>query len=176
LKAAVLGGLSIVAALGLMVLLFQDLALLGPPTEGGSPALEITMPLLASGLAFGLCVDYEVFLIARMAEEWRRTGLNTSSIVFGIERTGRLFTAAALVVAVSMGALVFSGTSLLVVLGATMAAVVVLDATIVRGILVPAVMQLAGRANWWPSHPATPYNSSWPGGADRAQKAGAFRT
>ncbi|MEU3830066.1 MMPL family transporter [Streptomyces sp. NPDC029080] len=148
-KAALLGGLSLAAALGLMVLLFQDLRLLGPPAGGGEPSLEITMPLLASALAFGLCVDYEVFLIARMAEEWQRTGENTSSIVFGIERTGRLFTAAALVVAVSMGALVLSRVTLLVVLGATMAAVVALDATVVRAILVPAVMQLAGRANWW---------------------------
>ncbi|WP_142270892.1 MMPL family transporter [Streptomyces sp. NBC_00080] len=148
-KAAVLGGLSITAALGLMVLFFQDLGLLGPPAGGGDPSLEITMPLLASALAFGLCVDYEVFLIARMAEEWQRTRENTDSIVFGIERTGRLFTAAALVVAVSMGALVLSRVTLLVVLGATMAAVVVLDATVVRGVLVPAVMQLAGRANWW---------------------------
>jgi RND superfamily putative drug exporter len=148
-KAAVLGGLSVAAALGLMVLLFQDLQLLGPSAGGEQPSLEITMPLLASALAFGLCVDYEVFLIARMAEEWRRTGRNTASVVFGIEHMGRLFTAAALVVAVSMGALVLSEVTLLKVLGATMAAVVVLDATVVRGILVPAVMQLAGRANWW---------------------------
>ncbi|GGQ46328.1 MMPL family transporter [Streptomyces mutabilis] len=149
LKAAVLGGLSIGAALGLMVLLFQRWQLLGPPAGGEEGALEITMPLLAAALAFGLCVDYEVFLISRMVEEWRRTGQNTGSIVFGIEHTGRLFTAAALVVAVSMGALMASEVSLLVVLGATMAAIVLLDATIVRGVLVPAVMQLAGRANWW---------------------------
>ncbi|WP_228974592.1 MMPL family transporter [Streptomyces sp. DH12] len=148
-KAAVLGGLSIGAALGLMVLLFQQLQLLGPPAGGGEGTLEITMLLLAAALAFGLCVDYEVFLVARMAEEWRRTGRNTASIVFGIEHTGRLFTAAALVVTVSMGALVVSEVRLLVVLGATMAAIVVLDATVVRGVLVPAVMQLAGPANWW---------------------------
>ncbi|WP_159038797.1 MMPL family transporter [Streptomyces sp. NRRL B-1140] len=149
LKAAALGGLSIGAALGLMVLLFQRWQLLGPPAGGGEAALEITMPLLAAALAFGLCVDYEVFLVSRMVEEWRRTRRNTASIVFGIEHTGRLFTAAALVVAVSMGALMASQVRLLVVLGATMAAIVILDATVVRGVLVPAVMQLAGRANWW---------------------------
>ncbi|WP_176709901.1 MMPL family transporter [Streptomyces sp. Wb2n-11] len=153
LKAAALGGLSIGAALGLMVLLFQRWQLLGPPAGGGEGALEITMPLLAAALAFGLCVDYEVFLVSRMAEEWRRTRRNTASIVFGIEHTGRLFTAAALVVAVSMGALMVSEVSLLVVLGATMAAIVILDATVVRGVLVPAVMQLAGRANWWTPAP-----------------------
>ncbi|MFE9708437.1 MMPL family transporter [Streptomyces sp. NPDC005930] len=149
LKAVLLGALSIGAALGLMVMLFQQWQLLGPPVGGGEGALEITMPLLAAALAFGLCVDYEVFLVSRMAEEWRRTRENTASIVFGIEHTGRLFTAAALTVAVSMGALMVSQVSLLVVLGATMAAIVVLDATVVRGVLVPAVMQLAGRANWW---------------------------
>jgi RND superfamily putative drug exporter len=152
-KAAVLGGLSIGAALGLMVLLFQHWQLLGPPAGGGEGALEITMPLLAAALAFGLCVDYEVFLVSRMAEEWRRTRQNTASIVFGIEHTGRLFTAAALVVAVSMGALMVSEVSLLVVLGATMGAIVLLDATVVRGVLVPAVMQLAGPANWWTPTP-----------------------
>ncbi|MGW5604396.1 MMPL family transporter [Streptomyces rochei] len=152
LKAVVLGALSIGAAFGLMVLVFQRWQFLGPPAGGGASALEITMPLLAAALAFGLCVDYEVFLVSRMAEEWRRSGENTASIVFGIEHTGRLFSAAALVVAVSMGALMASSVSLLVVLGATMAAIVVLDATVVRGVLVPAVMQLAGRANWWSPH------------------------
>ncbi|WP_435813803.1 MMPL family transporter [Streptomyces tauricus] len=153
-KAAVLGALSIGAALGLMVLLFQRLQLLGPPATGGASTLEITMPLLAAALAFGLCVDYEVFLVSRMAEEWRRTGQNTAAIVFGIEHTGRLFTTAALVVAVSMGALMLSQVSLLVVLGTTMAAIVLIDATVVRGVLVPAFMQLADRVNWW--SPPTP--------------------
>lgn len=152
-KAAVLGGLSIGAAVGLMVLLFQRTHLLGPPAGGGGDTLEITMPLLAAALAFGLCVDYEVFLVARMAEEWRRTRRNTASIVFGIEHTGRLFTAAALVVAVSMGALIAARVSLLVILGATIAAIVLLDATVVRSLLVPAVMRLAGRANWWSPAP-----------------------
>lgn len=164
-KAALLGALSIGAALGLMVMLFQRLQVLGPPATGGASTLEITMPLLAAALAFGLCVDYEVFLVSRMAEQWRRTGQNTASIIFGIEHTGRLFTAAALVVAVSMGALMLSQISLLVVLGATMAAIVLIDATVVRGVLVPAFMQLAGRANWWsPSAPgrAAPMAASAP--------------
>ncbi|MFE1028975.1 MMPL family transporter [Streptomyces sp. NPDC058818] len=167
LKAAVLGAFSIGAALGLMVLLFQQWQVLGPPAGGGEGALEITMPLLAAALAFGLCVDYEVFLVSRMAEEWRRTRQNTASIVFGIEHTGRLFTAAALVVAVSMGALMLSQVSLLVVLGATMAAIVVLDATVVRGVLVPAAMRMAGRANWWqPTFRRRPAPARHPAEAD----------
>ncbi|MGW8065177.1 MMPL family transporter [Streptomyces ziwulingensis] len=167
LKAAVLGAFSIGAALGLMVLLFQQLQVLGHPAGEGQGTLEITMPLLAAALAFGLCVDYEVFLVSRMAEEWRRTRQNTASIVFGIEHTGRLFTAAALVVAVSMGALMLSQVSLLVVLGATMAAIVVLDATVVRGVLVPAAMRMAGRANWWqPTFRRPPASVRHPAEAD----------
>lgn len=124
---------------------------------------------MAKGAARG---SYKIFVAGdRSTEEWRRTGNNTGSIVFGIDHTGRFFTAAALVVAVSMGALVLSQVTLLMVLGATMAAVVVLDATVVRGILVPAVMQLAGRASA-PPRPAqgeqpstTPFSNSSATGA-----------
>ncbi|MEU0742913.1 MMPL family transporter [Streptomyces sp. NPDC006134] len=147
LKAAVLGASAIGAALGPMVLLFQRLQILEPPAGGGEGVPEITMPLLAAALAFGLCADHEVFLVSRMAEERRRTRRNTAAIVFGGEHTGRLFTAAAPVVAVGTGALMPSQVSLLVVLGATMAAIVVLGATVVRGVLVPAATQPAGKAN-----------------------------
>ncbi|MFI6585106.1 MMPL family transporter [Embleya sp. NPDC050493] len=149
-KAVVMGLLSMTASLGAIVYVFQDghlRWLVGDFTTGGS--LETTMPLLTLAVAFGISVDYEVFLLARIKEEFVRTGDNTRSIVFGIEHTGRLFTAAALTVAATMVALTMSHVTLLKTVGVGLAVAVVVDATIVRGILVPALMQLTGRANWW---------------------------
>lgn len=149
-KAVVMGLLSITASLGAIVYIFQDghlRWLVGDFTTGGS--LESTMPLLTLAIAFGISVDYEVFLLARIKEEFVRTGDNTRSIVFGIEHTGRLFTAAALIVAATMVALTMSHVTLLKVVGVGLAVAVVVDATVVRGILVPALMQLTGKANWW---------------------------
>jgi len=149
-KAVVMGLLSITASLGAIVYIFQDghlRWLVGDFTTGGS--LESTMPLLTLAIAFGISVDYEVFLLARIKEEFLRTGDNTRSIVFGIEHTGRLFTAAALIVAATMVALTMSHVTLLKVVGVGLAVAVVVDATVVRGILVPALMRLTGKANWW---------------------------
>ncbi|MFI1379419.1 MMPL family transporter [Embleya sp. NPDC020886] len=149
-KAVVMGLLSMTASLGAIVYVFQDghlRRLVGDFVTGGS--LETTMPLLTLAVAFGISVDYEVFLLARIKEEFVRTGDNTRSIVFGIEHTGRLFTAAALIVAASMVALTMSHVTLLKTVGVGLAVAVVVDATVVRGVLVPALMQLTGRANWW---------------------------
>ncbi|MGW1990754.1 MMPL family transporter [Embleya sp. NPDC001921] len=149
-KAVVMGLLSITASLGAIVYVFQDghlRWLVGDFTTNGS--LETTMPLLTLAVAFGISVDYEVFLLARIKEEFVRTGDNTRSIVFGIEHTGRLFTAAALIVAATMVALTMSNVTLLKTVGVGLAVAVVVDATVVRGILVPALMRLTGRANWW---------------------------
>ncbi|MGC0417360.1 MMPL family transporter [Embleya sp. AB8] len=149
-KAVVMGLLSMTASLGALVYVFQDghlRWLVGDFAIDGS--LETTMPLLTLAVAFGISVDYEVFLLARIKEEFVRTGDNTRSIVFGIEHTGRLFTAAALIVAASMVALTMSHVTMLKTVGVGLAVAVVVDATIVRGVLVPALMQLTGRANWW---------------------------
>ncbi|MFI6980930.1 efflux RND transporter permease subunit [Embleya sp. NPDC050154] len=149
-KAVLMGLLSITASLGAIVYVFQDghlRWLVGDFSTNGS--LETTMPLLTLAVAFGISVDYEVFLLARIKEEFVRTGDNTRSIVFGIEHTGRLFTAAALIVAATMVALTMSNVTLLKTVGVGLAVAVVVDATVVRGILVPALMRLTGRANWW---------------------------
>ncbi|WP_439680753.1 MMPL family transporter [Embleya sp. MST-111070] len=149
-KAVVMGLLSMTASLGAIVYVFQDghlRWLVGDFTTGGT--LETTMPLLTLAIAFGISVDYEVFLLARIKEEFVRTGDNTRSIVFGIEHTGRLFTAAALIVAATMVALTMSHVTLLKTVGVGLAVAVVVDATVVRGVLVPALMRLTGRANWW---------------------------
>ncbi|MFI1584993.1 MMPL family transporter [Embleya sp. NPDC020630] len=149
-KAVVMGLLSMTASLGAIVYVFQDghlRWLVGDFTTDGT--LETTMPLLTLAIAFGISVDYEVFLLARIKEEFVRTGDNTRSIVFGIEHTGRLFTAAALIVAATMVALTMSHVTLLKTVGVGLAVAVVVDATVVRGVLVPALMRLTGRANWW---------------------------
>ncbi|WP_133895372.1 MMPL family transporter [Streptomyces sp. KS 21] len=149
-KAVIIAALSLTACLGAMVFVFQDghlRWLVGEFAVTGQ--LNVIMALLALVIAFGLSVDYQVFLLSRIQEEYQRTGDHTESIISGIARTGRLVTAAALVVATAMGALATSGVTPLKVLGFGLALAVLTDATLVRGLLVPAVMQLTGKANWW---------------------------
>lgn len=150
LKVVAVGALSLAAAFGAVVHIFQDgnlYALVGDFTASGR--LDMTIPILLFCVAFGLAVDYELFLVSRIQEAYRETGDNTYAVVHGIARTGRLFTAAALAVAVAMGALATSRVLMLKELGVGLALAVLVDATLVRGLLVPAVMRLAGRANWW---------------------------
>ncbi|MEU5208922.1 MMPL family transporter [Streptomyces sp. NPDC020742] len=157
LKVLAVAALSLGAALGGTVQVFQNGRLrwlLGDFTPAGT--LDMTIPLLLFSVAFGLSVDYELFLLSRIQEHYRATGDNTAAVVHGIARTGRLFTAAALAVAVAMGALASSDVLLLKELGFGLALAVIVDATVVRGVLVPAVMRLAGRANWWGPTARTP--------------------
>ncbi|MFI9118347.1 MMPL family transporter [Streptomyces bikiniensis] len=154
LQALVLNTLSLTASFGAMVYVFQDghlKWLVGDFITTGQ--LEVTVPVLMFCVAFGLSMDYTVFLLSRIREEYLATGDNTRAVVFGIDHTGRLITAAALVVATVLGALATSELSLLKLLGAGLALAVLVDATLVRGILVPAVMKVCGRANWWAPEP-----------------------
>ncbi|WP_177244330.1 MMPL family transporter [Streptomyces sp. yr375] len=149
-KALLVGLLSLTASFGAIVLVFQDhhaTWLVGDFTPTGT--LETSIPPLLFCIAFGLSVDYELLLLSRVREHYLAHGDNRAAVVFGLARTGRLVTASALVVAVSMGALVLSGITSLKILGFGLALAVLVDATLVRGILVPAAMCLAGRANWW---------------------------
>ncbi|MGW1871196.1 MMPL family transporter [Streptomyces mauvecolor] len=149
-KAAVMGMLSLTATLGVLVFVFQEghlRSVVGDFRVSGS--LESTMPLLTVAIAYGLSQDYEVFLLSRIKEEYDTTADNRQSIIFGIEHTGRLFTAAALIVASAMAALALSHITLLKIVGVGLAVAVLVDATVVRGILVPALLQMMGRANWW---------------------------
>ncbi|WP_406011097.1 efflux RND transporter permease subunit [Streptomyces sp. NBC_00637] len=149
-KAIVVGLLSLTASFGTMVLIFQeDRAgwLVGDFTSTGQ--LDTSIPPLLFCIAFGLSVDYELLLLSRIKEDYIAHGDNRAAVVFGVAHTGRLVTAAASVVAASVGTLVVSGVTSLKVLGFGLALAVLVDATIVRGVLVPAVMCLAGRANWW---------------------------
>ncbi|KWT56556.1 hypothetical protein ADL21_39140 [Streptomyces albus subsp. albus] len=116
----------------------------------GRPWLADTTDAIVSRLpTVGLSMDYEIFLMARIVEEHRRPGDTRTATAAGIEHTARVFTAAALIVAVVMGALAASGLLALKMIGTGLAVAVLLDATLVRAVLVPAFIRLAGRANWW---------------------------
>lgn len=149
-KALVLNLLSLTASFGAMVYVFQEghlRWLVGDFTATGY--LEVTIPVLMFCIAFGLSMDYEVFLLGRIREEYDRHHDNAKAVAFGLERTGRLFTAAALIVAVVLVALATSGLSLLKLLGVGLALAIIVDAVLIRGVLVPAFMRLMGDANWW---------------------------
>ena len=108
-----------------------------------------TWPVLVFAIAFGLSMDYEVFLLGRIAETWRRTGDNDRAVAVGLQATGRTVTAAALLMVVVFGAFVAGGFSPVKQVGFGLALAVAVDATVVRMLLVPACMTLLGRANWW---------------------------
>jgi putative drug exporter of the RND superfamily len=153
LKAIVLNLLSLTATFGAMVWIFQDghgAGLLGFTSDG---ALDVSIPILMFCIAFGLSMDYEVFLLSRIKEEYDRTGDNTHSVAMGLERTGRIVTAAAALLAVTFLAFATSGIAFIKMFGLGLALAVVMDATIIRGLLVPAFMRLAGKANWWAPAP-----------------------
>ncbi len=121
-----------------------------PSVLGVSPSpLEATFVVLILAVVFGLSTDYEVFLMSRMVEA-RATGASTEEAVrFGAERTGRIVTAAALVLIVVTGAFTVSGLSIMRFLGVGMIVALIVDATVVRMLLVPSLVKLVGDANWW---------------------------
>ncbi|MBC2875508.1 MULTISPECIES: MMPL family transporter [Streptomyces] len=150
-KAVAVAAVSLGACLGCLVYVFQDghlRFLLGDFPVAGF--LDGTLVLLVLVVAYALSVDYEVFLLARIREAYRAAGDNTASVVHGVERTGRLVTAASLIVVCAMVALTSSGVSTLKTVGTGLSVGVLVDATLVRGVLVPGLMTLAGRWNWWP--------------------------
>jgi RND superfamily putative drug exporter len=111
------------------------------------------MPILMFCIAFGLSMDYEVFLISRIKEEYDRTGDNTAAVAMGLQRTGRLVTSAAALMAIVFIAFASSGVTIIKMLGIGVALAVLVDATVVRGLLVPAFMRVAGDLNWWAPAP-----------------------
>jgi RND superfamily putative drug exporter len=148
-KAIVLNLLSLTATFGAMVWIFQDGHFSGPLNFTATGSLNVTMPILMFCIAFGLSMDYEVFLLSRIKEEHDATGDNTHSVAMGLERTGRIVTAAAALLAVTFLAFGTSDISFIKMFGLGLALAVVMDATLIRGVLVPAFMRLAGEANWW---------------------------
>ncbi|WP_179475436.1 MMPL family transporter [Mycolicibacterium vinylchloridicum] len=157
LKALVLNVLSLTAAFGAMVWIFQDghLGALGTTSTG---TLVANMPVLLFCIAFGLSMDYEVFLVSRIREFWLASpqgGVadNDESVALGVAHTGRVITAAALIMAISFAALIAAHVSFMRMFGLGLALAVIADATLVRLVLVPAFMHVMGRWNWWAPRP-----------------------
>ncbi|MEM9610458.1 MAG: MMPL family transporter [Actinomycetota bacterium] len=149
LKAIVLNTLSLTATFGAMVWIFQDGNLSGLLDFTATGLTDVSMPILMFAIAFGLSMDYEVFLLSRMKEEYDRTGDNDAAIVQGLAKTGSIVTAAALVLSVTFFAFATSGVTFMKLFGLGLGIAVLVDAFIVRATLVPALMKLAGDANWW---------------------------
>ena len=153
-KAIVLNLLSLTATLGAMVWVFQDGRFEGLLDFTATGSLTVTMPILLFVVAFGLSMDYEVFLLSRIKEEWDRTEDPIGSVAQGLERTGRIVTAAAVLIAVVFVSFGITGSvSFMKLFGFGMTLAVLVDAFVVRTTLVPAFMRLAGGANWWAPAP-----------------------
>jgi uncharacterized membrane protein YdfJ with MMPL/SSD domain len=149
LKALVMNLLSIGASYGVLVWVFQEghgASWLGFEPLGG---IDPTIPLVMFAVVFGLSMDYEVFLLSRIREEWLRTHDNARSVLEGIEQTGRIITSAALILLVVVGAFVAGKLLYVKQIGLGIAAAIAIDVTLVRALLVPATMQLLGEWNWW---------------------------
>jgi putative drug exporter of the RND superfamily len=148
-KAVLMNLLATGATMGLVVWIFQDghgHHILNFTSPG---FIQFTVPLIMFALLFGLSMDYEVFLIRRVQEEWRKTGDNTLAVAAGIEHTGRPITAAAAIMVAVFGCFVTVDLLELKQLGFALAAAIALDATLIRLVLVPATMRLLGTRNWW---------------------------
>jgi RND superfamily putative drug exporter len=156
LKAIVLNVLSVAAAWGVLVLVWQhghgSDEIFGIQATG---SIQSWIPLIVFAFLFGLSMDYEVFILSRMREEYDRTGSTATAVVQGIGRTGRLVTSAALILFLSFTALASGPDTGVKMLATGLAAGILLDATVIRALIVPAVISLMGRWNWWlPSWPA----------------------
>jgi putative drug exporter of the RND superfamily len=156
LKTLALNVISLSATFGALVWIFQDGHLGGLGTTHAG-TLDLNMPMLLFCIAFGLSMDYEVFLISRIREYWLASGQtradNDESVALGLAHTGRVITAAAVIMAIAFIALTAAQVSFMRMFGVGLAVAILVDATLVRMILVPAFMHLLGRANWWAPKP-----------------------
>ncbi len=149
LKAIVMNLLSLTASFGALVWIFQEGHLSGILGFTPTGTVEATQPILILAMAFGLSMDYEVFLLSRVREQWDLTRDNRLAVATGLQRTGGLITSAALLLVVVIGAFSTSGITFIKMIGIGMVLAIVIDATVVRALLVPATMRLMGAANWW---------------------------
>jgi uncharacterized membrane protein YdfJ with MMPL/SSD domain len=153
LKQILMNVLGLSAVFGILVLIFQDgrfEGLLGYTSQGG---LESTQPLLLFAVVFGLSTDYGVFLLSRIKEARDAGHSDSEAVAVGLERTGRIVTAAAVLFCVAIGAFVTSQIIFIKELGLGTAIAVLIDASIIRALLVPSLMEMLGRWNWWAPAP-----------------------
>ena len=149
LKTLLLNVLSLSATFGALVFVFQDGHLASQLGFTPTGAISIRTPVLLFCFAFGLSMDYEVFLISRIKEEYDRIGDNEEAVALGLQHTGRLVTSAALLIAVVFLAFLTSGVGTIKIIGLGLALAVLVDAFLIRATLVPALMRLLGARNWW---------------------------
>jgi uncharacterized membrane protein YdfJ with MMPL/SSD domain len=152
-KAIVMNVLSLAATFGVVVWIFQDGHLSGLLGFAPTGTLDPTMPILMLAIIFGLSMDYEVFLLSRIRERYDMTGSNTEAVAAGLQRTGGVITSAALLLVIVIGAFSASGITFIKLMGVGMIVALIVDASIVRVLLVPATMRLLGRANWYAPGP-----------------------
>jgi RND superfamily putative drug exporter len=152
-KSLLMNVLNLTAVFGLLVLIFQDGNLEGFLDYTSQGALEQTMPILLFAVAFGLSTDYAVFLLSRIKEARDDGASDSESVAIGLERTGRIVTAAALLFAIAIGAFATSQIVFIKENGVGTALAVLIDASIIRALLVPSLMELLGKWNWWAPAP-----------------------
>src|SRR5690348_3017401 len=152
-KAIVMNVLSLSATFGVVVWIFQWGHLSGLLQFTPTGSIDPTMPILMLAIIFGLSMDYEVFLLSRIRERYDQTGDNAASVAAGLQRTGGVITSLALLLIIVVGAFSASGITFIKLMGVGMIVALLVDATIIRVLLVPATMRLLGQANWWAPRP-----------------------
>jgi RND superfamily putative drug exporter len=149
LKAAIMNLLSVGAAYGVIVMIFQfgwGRELVGVSKEG---PIQAFLPIMMFAILFGLSMDYEVFLLSRIREEYLRTGNNSQSVADGLSATARVITAAAAIMCTFFLSFVLGDNIVIKLFGIGFASAIFIDATLIRMVIVPATMELLGDANWW---------------------------
>jgi uncharacterized membrane protein YdfJ with MMPL/SSD domain len=160
-KSLIMNFLNLSAVFGALVLIFQDGRLEGFLDYTSPGAIEQTMPILMFAVAFGLSTDYAVFLLSRIKEARDGGAPDSEAVAMGLERTGRIVTAAALLFAVAMAAFATSQIIFIKENGVGVALAVLIDASIIRALLVPALMELLGKWNWWAPRPLRRLHERW---------------
>jgi uncharacterized membrane protein YdfJ with MMPL/SSD domain len=148
-KAIAMNVVSVVASFGALVWIFQDGNLQGLLHFEPQSGIEVTVPVILLAVVFGLSMDYEIFMLSRIKEEFDRSGDNTSSVATGLEHTSSIITRAALLLIAVVAAFAFGDFIFVKEIGVGLVVAIFLDATIVRCVLVPSTMKLLGRFNWW---------------------------